>query len=157
MPAPEDAPSLAACGGSGRQSCPCSTGPDAATAVPPATLDAGGAGPPARARPRRPHGVVQRVLETFEASLARLLGQLRAERERGDPAVVAGIAHTLKSSSASVGALALSRLLRRDRAPAARRRPTATCTPTCSDCSPRASARCAAVGAMLRPVTPDRR
>ena len=42
------------------------------------------------------------------ANFGRLLGQLRAELSAGDPAVVAGIAHTLKSTSASVGALALS-------------------------------------------------
>jgi HPt (histidine-containing phosphotransfer) domain-containing protein len=48
------------------------------------------------------------VLAAFETSLARMLVQLRAEGETGDPGVVAGVAHTLKSSSASVGALALA-------------------------------------------------
>jgi hypothetical protein len=37
-----------------------------------------------------------------------MLVQLRAELDAGDPGVVAGVAHTLKSSSASVGALALA-------------------------------------------------
>lgn len=55
------------------------------------------------------HGVLGRVLTAFETSLTRMLGQLAAEREGGDAGVVAGVAHTLKSSSASVGALALSR------------------------------------------------
>ena len=54
------------------------------------------------------HGVVMRVLAAFETSLARMLVQLAAQREDGDAGVVSGIAHTLKSSSASVGALALA-------------------------------------------------
>lgn len=53
-------------------------------------------------------GVVNRVLEAYETSLKRLLGQLRDDDCVRDPALVAGIAHTLKSSSASVGALALA-------------------------------------------------
>lgn len=55
------------------------------------------------------HGVVQRVLQAFETSLTRMLVQLRGELGAGQPEVVAAVAHTLKSSSASVGALALSR------------------------------------------------
>ncbi|RVU45534.1 Hpt domain-containing protein [Rubrivivax rivuli] len=54
------------------------------------------------------HGVLQRVLVAFETSLSRMLVQLAAEREGGNAAVVAGVAHTLKSSSASVGALDLA-------------------------------------------------
>lgn len=54
------------------------------------------------------HGVVPRVLSAFEASLERVLGQLQAPGA-ADAAAVAGIAHTLKSSAASVGALALAR------------------------------------------------
>lgn len=56
------------------------------------------------------HGVVQRVLEAFETSLVRMLAQLVQSAAAPDPLVVARIAHTLKSSSASVGALALSGL-----------------------------------------------
>jgi HPt (histidine-containing phosphotransfer) domain-containing protein len=55
------------------------------------------------------HGVLVRVLGAFETSLARMLMQLTAERENGNAGVVSTVAHTLKSSSASVGALALSR------------------------------------------------
>jgi HPt (histidine-containing phosphotransfer) domain-containing protein len=55
------------------------------------------------------HGVVERILRAYEASLERMLGQLAAQREGGDATVVASVAHTLKSSSASVGALALAR------------------------------------------------
>lgn len=54
------------------------------------------------------NGVVRRVLATFDGSLARHLGELRAELERCDAVTVSGIAHTLKSSSASVGALRLA-------------------------------------------------
>ncbi len=53
-------------------------------------------------------GVLQRVLVAFETSLARMIVQLQSQAEAGNAEVVAGIAHTLKSSSASVGALALS-------------------------------------------------
>lgn len=54
------------------------------------------------------HGVVARVLNTFEAALLRHLAQFDEARERGDTAELGRIAHTLKSSSASIGALALS-------------------------------------------------
>jgi HPt (histidine-containing phosphotransfer) domain-containing protein len=84
-----------------------STGPSA-PGVPPVTLDATALARLRELDPDGRHGVVVRVLEAFEASLGRLLGQLREEPDAGDAAVVAGIAHTLKSSSASVGALALS-------------------------------------------------
>lgn len=57
-------------------------------------------------------GVVQRVLAAFETSVARMVVQLQAEMPPpgtdGNPQVVATIAHTLKSSSASVGALSLA-------------------------------------------------
>lgn len=54
-------------------------------------------------------GVLSRVLTAFEASVQRMVGQLEAQHEGADPKLVANLAHTLKSSSASVGALALSR------------------------------------------------
>ncbi len=54
------------------------------------------------------HGVLQRVLAAFETSLARALSQLEEQQQGGDAKTVAALAHTLKSSSASVGALALS-------------------------------------------------
>lgn len=56
------------------------------------------------------HGVVDRVLRAFEISLARMLGELEAQRAAGDPEAVARVAHKLKSSSASVGALALAQV-----------------------------------------------
>jgi HPt (histidine-containing phosphotransfer) domain-containing protein len=54
-------------------------------------------------------GVVPRVLQTFDTSLARMLVQLRTELDAPQPGVVRAVAHQLKSSSASVGALDLSR------------------------------------------------
>lgn len=53
--------------------------------------------------------VVRRVLTAYEQSLERMLGELGAARAAADLDTVARIAHTLKSSSASVGALDLSR------------------------------------------------
>lgn len=54
------------------------------------------------------HGVLPRVLTAFESSLARLLDQLQEQQAVADAQAVAALAHTLKSSSASVGALALA-------------------------------------------------
>ncbi len=56
------------------------------------------------------HNVLSRVLGAFDTSLSRMLAQLEAEREGGNEGVVAGVAHTLKSSSASVGAIELSQV-----------------------------------------------
>jgi histidine phosphotransfer protein HptB len=55
-------------------------------------------------------GLLDRVLNTYTQSLGRLLDQLRAARGAGDGAAIRHVAHTLKSSSASVGALELSAL-----------------------------------------------
>ncbi len=54
---------------------------------------------------------MQRVLAAFESSLARMCTVLETQAQVGvaDPGVINGIAHTLKSSSASVGAMALAR------------------------------------------------
>ncbi len=55
-------------------------------------------------------GLVPRVLATYTQSLQRLLGQLRAARQDADVQGQHHVVHTLKSSSASVGALKLSAL-----------------------------------------------
>jgi histidine phosphotransfer protein HptB len=58
-------------------------------------------------------GLLNRVLLTYTQSLDRMLAQWRAARsvgDVGDASVMRHIAHTLKSSSASVGALNLSTL-----------------------------------------------
>ena len=54
--------------------------------------------------------LVKRVLATYQVSLAKLVEQLRAARADGAWDQVSRVAHTLKSSSASIGALALSGL-----------------------------------------------
>jgi HPt (histidine-containing phosphotransfer) domain-containing protein len=60
--------------------------------------------------PKGENQLVERVLRAFETSAARLLPQLEAARSSGDRAGVRHVAHTLKSSSASIGALSLSQL-----------------------------------------------
>ena len=55
-------------------------------------------------------GLLNRVLQTYTQSLERMLAQWRAARSADDVSVMRHIAHTLKSSSASVGALSLSTL-----------------------------------------------
>ena len=83
--------------------------PSGAPAAPgPAPLDAGALSRLRELDPDGRHGVLQRVLAAFETSLARMLVQLAAELEDGNAGVVSAVAHTLKSSSASVGALPLS-------------------------------------------------
>ncbi len=78
-------------------------------AVPsPAVLDAVALGRLRELDPDGRHGVLRRVFSAFETSLMRMLVQLGAERDGGDAGVVSSVAHTLKSSSASVGALQLS-------------------------------------------------
>ena len=54
--------------------------------------------------------LLERVVNAFHGSSARLLLQLAAARDGPDLAVVRHVAHTLKSSSASVGAVKLSGL-----------------------------------------------
>lgn len=55
-------------------------------------------------------GLVARVLRAFDASARRLTQQLVEARARDDLQGIRHVAHTLKSSSASIGALDLSRL-----------------------------------------------
>ena len=79
---------------------------------PPITLDAGALARLRELDPDGRHGVVVRVMKAFETSLTRMLGQLTGQTGGtgpADPAVVGSVAQTLKSSSASVGALSLSR------------------------------------------------
>lgn len=60
--------------------------------------------------PQGKSGLLTRVLNTYTQSLQRLLGQLQVARSEADVQAQRHVAHTLKSSSASVGALALSSL-----------------------------------------------
>ena len=52
--------------------------------------------------------LVKRVLATYQTSLVRLVDQLRQARGEAAWEQVSRVAHTLKSSSASIGALALA-------------------------------------------------
>lgn len=74
----------------------------------PVTLDAAALARLRELDPQGRQGVVARVLAAFEASLTRMLEQLAAERDGGQAQVVRAVAHTLKSSAASVGALRLA-------------------------------------------------
>ena len=60
--------------------------------------------------PQGKSGLLARVLATYTQSLQRLLEQLQVARSEADVQAQRHVAHTLKSSSASVGALALSAL-----------------------------------------------
>lgn len=55
------------------------------------------------------NGLIARILDTFVESLARHAREFAQARAAGDREALRRIAHTLKSSSASVGALELSR------------------------------------------------
>lgn len=60
--------------------------------------------------PKGENQLLQRVLRAFQTSAARLMPQLEAARLSGDRPTVRLVAHTLKSSSASIGALELSQI-----------------------------------------------
>jgi len=67
----------------------------------------------ARLRELDPHGqsrLLERVLRAFESSASRLARQFADARAAGDMQGVRHVVHTLKSSSASIGAVALARL-----------------------------------------------
>lgn len=74
----------------------------------PAVLDAQALARLRELDPKGENQLVERVLRAFETSVARLLPQLEMARAGGDRAGVRHVAHTLKSSSASIGALVLS-------------------------------------------------
>ncbi|HEX4236248.1 MAG TPA: Hpt domain-containing protein [Caldimonas sp.] len=66
-----------------------------------------------RLRELDPHGrshLLERVLRAFESSASRLGAQFGEARASGDMQGIRHVAHTLKSSSASIGAVALARL-----------------------------------------------
>lgn len=54
--------------------------------------------------------LLERAFKAFEVSIGRLMPQLLEAQEKGDFKSIALVAHTLKSSSASLGAAELSRL-----------------------------------------------
>jgi HPt (histidine-containing phosphotransfer) domain-containing protein len=66
-----------------------------------------------RLRELDPHGkshLLERVLRAFESSASRLAAQFGEARASGDMQGIRHVVHTLKSSSASIGAVALARL-----------------------------------------------
>ncbi|MBX3600906.1 MAG: Hpt domain-containing protein [Rubrivivax sp.] len=77
-------------------------------ALPAAELDAAALARLHELDPDGRQGIVQRVLSAFDSSLTRMLVQLGADPDRSDAAVVAALAHQIKSSAGAVGALALS-------------------------------------------------
>ncbi len=54
--------------------------------------------------------LVERVFQAFQSSVERLLVQLRNAQVDNDTEAVRHVAHTLKSSSASIGAVKLSQI-----------------------------------------------
>jgi HPt (histidine-containing phosphotransfer) domain-containing protein len=77
---------------------------------PTGVLDAAALGRLADLDPSGSGALVQRVLSTYATALERTRGELRQARQPVAPEALRQLAHTLKSSSASVGALALSTL-----------------------------------------------
>jgi HPt (histidine-containing phosphotransfer) domain-containing protein len=98
-------------------------------------------------------GVVARVMQAFETSLVRQMAQLIESRDKGDAAAIGQLAHTLKSSSASLGALALSACCA-EVEQAVRAGETADLAPRVDQLLSQAQAALSAVRAMLRDQSP---
>lgn len=73
-------------------------------------LDAGALAGLRELDPQGRNGLLQRVVKAFQDSLARLAPQLRSAMAAGEVKGIRHVAHTLKSSSASIGALRLAAL-----------------------------------------------
>ena len=84
--------------GSGQQSSP-APAIDVAALAQLQQLDPGGSS-----------GIVKRVLQTYQRSLERFLQDVQSARANADHDALGRLAHTLRSSSASVGALGVSHL-----------------------------------------------
>ena len=82
----------------------------AAAALAPLVLDAQALALLAQLDPTGASQLFVRVMSTYRKSLARLIRQLVTAREPFDPDSMRMAVHTLKSSSGSVGALALAQL-----------------------------------------------
>ena len=83
---------------------------DALARVDPAVLDVDALRRLAELDPTGASRLLQRVFGAFESSAQRMIPQLYAALGAGDLPGVRHVAHTLKSSSASIGAIKLSRL-----------------------------------------------
>ena len=75
-----------------------------------AVLDAGALERLRELDPKGENKLIARVIKAYDSSSARLMPQLEDARRAGDHAGVRHVAHTLKSSSASIGAMKLSQL-----------------------------------------------
>lgn len=93
----------------GSAAAPATPGPGAARAPLPG-LDAVALARLTALDPTGESKLLERVLNAFRSSAARLMPQLDAAHRAGDRDAIRLVAHTLKSSSASIGALALSQL-----------------------------------------------
>ncbi len=76
----------------------------------PPVLDAGALARLAELDPRGHNRLLDRVMRAFQSSVARLRPQADAARTTNDRSALQLVVHTLKSSSASIGALQLSQL-----------------------------------------------
>jgi HPt (histidine-containing phosphotransfer) domain-containing protein len=85
-------------------------GANAAAIDPSGVLDAAALGRLAELDPQGNGALVQRVLATYATSLERTRCELMLARQPVQPEALRHLAHALKSSSASVGALVLSAL-----------------------------------------------
>lgn len=85
-----------------------STPPKPHEPVPPLVLDEHALDKLRQLDPSGRTGVLQRVLQTYEGSLTRLMAQFAQARSHGDRPALRHVAHTLFSSSASIGALAFA-------------------------------------------------
>lgn len=75
-----------------------------------ALLDPVALGRLAELDPKGENHLLERVLQAFQTSVARLRPQFEAARRSGDRQAIRLVAHTLKSSSASIGATQVSQL-----------------------------------------------
>lgn len=89
-------------GGVGSTSAPANAGH--------AVLDAGALARLTELDPTGENRLLERVLQAFRASVTRLRPQLDVARQSGDRSALRMVVHTLKSSSASIGALSLSQM-----------------------------------------------
>lgn len=101
---PTDPPAVAAVGAAPTANRLRPTGVQA----PAADLDAAALARLATLDPSGQSRLIERVLTAFRMSADRLMPQLDAAQLSGDRNAIRLVAHTLKSSSASIGALALS-------------------------------------------------
>jgi HPt (histidine-containing phosphotransfer) domain-containing protein len=103
----------------------------------------------ARLRELDPSGksrLLERVLRAFETSAARLGEQFTDARARSDMQGIRHVVHTLKSSSASIGALALARICAEIE--------TSIRTEALADLRPQLDAMDRELAAVLQAVTP---